>query len=535
MSQELLKKHKLQYLTPREFISKCKLPSKTVAKSIEPDEELIESIENIGVKLPIIVDRNFVIIDGCRRYLTVKKLINEGKDVPGQVPIVVIEDVDYLKNPEEALLRAFLINRYRRGASDKEYDIDLIADILWKLANETASRVERKELLEGKVSRSLRVRLAKLTGYSDRHIQNLLMHAYTRIEKLGLKPKTEDLEEYGAQTIQSSKARHEQPFEASVQTSASPNGKCACGISHTVPQSINVQSQKPECSLEHSTSQIVQHSASQELFRIELSEVVNIAKELDLLDRIARGEIPRRLCREIASRYNVHLSTVYRFVKDNIKDIKKLAKEEVLNELKLPLSKSRLFAELPIEFIDWLKEQSKGYEYFKFVLEKFKVEEIEELYNKWKIDEKEGAKYLLDKVSEYVRNERKLREKRKNITIEIPETLYRLAKKVGKIIDASPDTVLITLHTICEGLLFTILNVKHEDDKIVNDEEIEKVRERFKITQETASDVEELVTKLRGLGLVSSERVEGDKCSILKGILDMLEFMIKELKRSYCD
>ena len=52
-----------------------------------------------------------------------------------------------MKCPEKALLRAFLINRYRRGSDDRYFDIDTVADLLTKYAFTTAKPLEKQDLV----------------------------------------------------------------------------------------------------------------------------------------------------------------------------------------------------------------------------------------------------------------------------------------------------------------------------------------------------------------------------------------------------
>ena len=78
----------LLQLTPREAIEKLREPDIKISNP-EPDEDLVESIKQIGVKTPIIVDRNFVVIDGVRRLRAIKQLNPD--NVPGRVPVLIIE------------------------------------------------------------------------------------------------------------------------------------------------------------------------------------------------------------------------------------------------------------------------------------------------------------------------------------------------------------------------------------------------------------------------------------------------------------
>ena len=57
---------------------------------IKIPKTLLQSIRDIGIISPIIVDKNYIIIDGVRRYIALELV-----DGVSEVPVIVLDDVDY--------------------------------------------------------------------------------------------------------------------------------------------------------------------------------------------------------------------------------------------------------------------------------------------------------------------------------------------------------------------------------------------------------------------------------------------------------
>lgn len=92
MSTEL----ELEVLAPQEFVEKCKLTPITLRPSDEIPKELIDSILEMGVLYPVIVDRDYYIVDGRRRYIVCSKYASR---IPGVIPVVRVTHLSYERNP----------------------------------------------------------------------------------------------------------------------------------------------------------------------------------------------------------------------------------------------------------------------------------------------------------------------------------------------------------------------------------------------------------------------------------------------------
>jgi len=106
----------LEVLVPQEFVEKCKLTPITLRPSDEIPKELIDSILEMGVLYPVIVDRDYYVVDGRRRYIVCSKYANR---IPGVVPVVRVTHLSYEKNPLD-LVEYVLVNYVPLIGRDKK-------------------------------------------------------------------------------------------------------------------------------------------------------------------------------------------------------------------------------------------------------------------------------------------------------------------------------------------------------------------------------------------------------------------------------
>ncbi|NPB00251.1 MAG: ParB N-terminal domain-containing protein [Crenarchaeota archaeon] len=130
-----------EQMTIKEFLEKCKLPRIPTRPrkyySIENiDKDLICSIKYIGVLTPILVDREYYIIDGVKRYIIIRTLTEKGENIPEPVPVLIKEDESFKEKPVSALHIAYIINKFRSEPRDEEFSDELITyvqDIAYKV------------------------------------------------------------------------------------------------------------------------------------------------------------------------------------------------------------------------------------------------------------------------------------------------------------------------------------------------------------------------------------------------------------------
>ncbi len=341
----------LTHLSPREVLEKLKPPREAVSDPT-PDEDLVESIRNVGVKVPIIVDRNYVIIDGVRRFNAIRKLLQEGVELP-LIPVLILNDVDYEASPEEALLCAFLVNRYRRGGRDDHFNTDLIADLLLKLALRIAKPVERQDLRRGTIPERVRRELAKLTGLSRTHVYELLQKALAR-RRLGVKSPCTTAQVCQSCRVESSTAHPEDV--STLQT-------------HSIPRHVSVQSLRVgehgcgvihgRCTIGTRPSGRGEHQEGEDLSRV-VDAVCTAAERLGsgFLRKVALGELPTRVAEEAGRILNRSTRTVFEYWYRHRDAIVEEARRRYLADLKVPKSKAELFLRLPEDFIRWLRQLS---------------------------------------------------------------------------------------------------------------------------------------------------------------------------------
>ncbi|NPA70246.1 MAG: ParB N-terminal domain-containing protein [Crenarchaeota archaeon] len=130
-----------EQMTVKEFLEKCKLPRIPTRPrkyySIENiDRDLICSVKYIGVLTPILVDREYYIIDGVKRYIIIKTLTEKGESIPEPIPVLIKEDESFKEKPVSALHIAYIVNKFRAEPRDEEFSDELITyvqDIAYKV------------------------------------------------------------------------------------------------------------------------------------------------------------------------------------------------------------------------------------------------------------------------------------------------------------------------------------------------------------------------------------------------------------------
>ncbi len=128
-------------MTVKEFLEKCKLPRIPTRPrkyySIENiDRDLICSVRYIGVLTPVLVDREYYIIDGVKRYIIIKSLSEKGESIPEPIPVLIKEDESFREKPVSALHIAYIVNKFRSEPRDEEFSDELITyvqDIAYKV------------------------------------------------------------------------------------------------------------------------------------------------------------------------------------------------------------------------------------------------------------------------------------------------------------------------------------------------------------------------------------------------------------------
>ncbi len=137
-------KFEFQLMTLREFLDRCKLTRIPTRNKIYYDfnnivskcEDLFESIKTMGIISPVIVDREYYIIDGVKRYIIVKELYNKGHNIPEPIPVLKLCEESFNEKPISILHIAYILNRFRAEPKDEEFSDELITymqDISYKV------------------------------------------------------------------------------------------------------------------------------------------------------------------------------------------------------------------------------------------------------------------------------------------------------------------------------------------------------------------------------------------------------------------
>ncbi len=137
-----------------EFLSTCKLPRiptrpRKYLDIANIDKNLIESVMTLGIICPIVVDRDYYIIDGVKRYVVVKHLKSSGIDLKRPVPVLRLLEESFIEKPVSALHIAYVINMFRAVPAEKEFSEELITYIqditykVWEVYNKDYAKAAR--------------------------------------------------------------------------------------------------------------------------------------------------------------------------------------------------------------------------------------------------------------------------------------------------------------------------------------------------------------------------------------------------------
>ena len=178
MSTEL----ELEILTPQRFVEKCKLTTITLRPSDEVPKELIDSILEMGVLYPIIVDRDYYIVDGRRRYIICSKYADR---IPSDIPVLRVTHLSYERDPLD-LVEYVLANYVPLIGRDREIKGFRIEYI-------DLSPYQRGQLIDMLVSagRSLRS-IARKLGVSGRAVEEWYKYYLAYKAKEKVKEKVEE-------------------------------------------------------------------------------------------------------------------------------------------------------------------------------------------------------------------------------------------------------------------------------------------------------------------------------------------------------
>ncbi len=141
-------------LTADSFLSRCKLPKILTRPrrylSIENiDKNLVESIKYIGIICPIIVDRDYYIVDGIKRYVVIRYLKSNNVSIKEPIPVIRLLEESFDDKPISILHLAYIINKFRAPPSDEEFSEELltymqdIAYKVWEVLNKDYEKAAR--------------------------------------------------------------------------------------------------------------------------------------------------------------------------------------------------------------------------------------------------------------------------------------------------------------------------------------------------------------------------------------------------------
>ncbi len=145
---------RFEQMSTREFLEKCKLPRIPTRPrkyySIENiDRDLVQSVRSLGILTPILVERDYYIIDGVKRYVIIRSLIEKGENIPEPVPVLIKEDESFKEKPVSALHIAYIVNRFRSEPKDEEFSEELLTYIqdiaykVWEIYNKDYEKTSR--------------------------------------------------------------------------------------------------------------------------------------------------------------------------------------------------------------------------------------------------------------------------------------------------------------------------------------------------------------------------------------------------------
>ena len=137
-----------------EFLSTCKLPRIPTRphKYLDIsniDRNLIESVITHGVVCPIIVDKDYYIIDGVKRYIILRHLRSNNIKLSRPVPVLRLVDESFTEKPISALHIAYMINMFRAPPVEEEFSEELLTYIqditykIWEIYNKDYEKTAR--------------------------------------------------------------------------------------------------------------------------------------------------------------------------------------------------------------------------------------------------------------------------------------------------------------------------------------------------------------------------------------------------------
>ena len=137
-------KFEFELMNVEDFLNRCKLtriPTRrrdwyNFENIIKNLKDLVESVKNIGIISPIIVDRDYYIIDGVKRYVIVRELYNANIKIPEPIPILKLVEESFNEKPISILHLSYILNRFRSSNVDYEFSDELLTymqDIAYKV------------------------------------------------------------------------------------------------------------------------------------------------------------------------------------------------------------------------------------------------------------------------------------------------------------------------------------------------------------------------------------------------------------------
>jgi len=210
-------------LSTKEYIDLIKKNNGLTSESIWVSDDFgffVDSIRRVGVLLPIIVDKNWKIIDGVKRTRALMHIHRELRDncersgdpnvcrefeefESRQVQVLQLRELDAGKVDKRVLLAKIVANLVREPFSKifieseethrRYLKVNMLIQWLYNLALEIATSVEKSQLEEGVVPNRLVVELSKLTGLPKSTVDYYLRAAVGAL-KTGKAVKTSNAE-----------------------------------------------------------------------------------------------------------------------------------------------------------------------------------------------------------------------------------------------------------------------------------------------------------------------------------------------------
>lgn len=320
-------------LLPEEYRVRKKIDEKII-------EILKESIEISGVKVPIILDSEGWLIDGYHRWFAIQKI---DKDI--DIPIVVLENVTFSKNPLKAIALSYKINLERIGGEERQFKEHLIKETVLKMLKTIFIEYPEDEvykwasqLKQGtipyKISQLIAQQLDLTRQYVEHVIRGFLVvnkDEFVEILLEGRKPRKiveftkEEVKEREITTPQTSISREEIVKTTSQVGEMKRNSKPIGITSHcaSIPQILSVKMDKEK--LEKFVEKSVPITKSP-----YISKIVDYVPAVDIkkLERLTTSEL-KQICKLIDEK------TPKQQVREKIEELyKKKIEEELKKQVK---------------------------------------------------------------------------------------------------------------------------------------------------------------------------------------------------------